>query len=350
MSKIIACETLEPQYKYATEEIVAVADKEWLSKGEPQVRRAALKIFNGSGIKTRSSAVPLDLVFKNLSFEEKNNIYIKEMIHMGEKVLRKALDKAQMAPKDIDVLITTSCTGFMIPSVDAYLVNLLGMKQDIIRLPVTEMGCAGGTSALIYADNFLKGNPNLKVAVVSVEIPSITFQLNDFSMENIVSTAIFADGASCVIFGESKECRPTIKATKMYHFPDADKLMGYHLTNTGLKIILDREVPAAIDSHFNNILYPFLEENHVTAEEIHHYLFHPGGKKIINRVDSIVSAMGKDISESKAILFERGNMSSSTILYILEKFMKKNISENELGYMLAFGPGFMAQSLLLEWK
>ncbi|MCB0347331.1 MAG: hypothetical protein KDD37_00775 [Bdellovibrionales bacterium] len=351
MTKILQVSTVKPKYKYHTAQIIEVADHLWLSKKDAKDRKMALKIFHGAEIDTRYSVAPLEEVFSKTSFEEKNNIYIKESIQLGVDVLKKALDASGLQPTDIDVIITTSCTGFMIPSVDAYMINQLKMRQDVHRLPVTEMGCAGGTSALIYANQYIKANPKLKVAIVSVEAPSLTFQHDDMSMENLVSTAIFADGAACVILsGDSSDLAPEIVDTSMYNFPDTTYLMGYHLQNSGLKIVLDRDIPDTIDSHFQNIFYPFLDKNKVNPKDIHHYMFHPGGKKIINSVDNFISQFGKDISISKNILKEHGNMSSATILHILEKFMTENKNKDDLGYMLAFGPGFMAQSLLLKWS
>ncbi len=350
MSKIIHVSTLKPKYRYSTDDIIAKAEELWLNHIDPVQKRVAIKLLKGAEINHRYAVAPLDVIFSDISFEKKNDIYIEAMIEMGTAVLKKALDESGIAASEIDTIITTSCTGFMIPSVDAYIVNRLGLKQHINRLPVTEMGCAGGTSALIYASNFIKANPKSKIAIISVETPSITFQKQDFSMENLVSTAIFADGASCAIVGDTDALRPSIVATEMYHFPDGEYLMGYQLKNSGLKIVLDRDVPEAITSHFPHIFHPFLERNAITPEEIQHYMFHPGGKKIINMVKDYIGRYGKDVSDSVDVLKEHGNMSSSTILHILDRFMKKDIAKGDKGYMLAFGPGFMAQSLLLEWK
>ena len=284
MSKIIHVSTLRPKYKYTTEEIIAAADERWLSKVSDRERRLAIKLFKGAEIEERYSVAGLDVVFGDLSFEEKNDLYREAMIELGTQVMDNALKESGIDPSEIDTIITTSCTGFMIPSVDAYIINNLGLNQGINRLPVTEMGCAGGTSGLIYASQFLKANPKAKIALVSVETPSLTFQKQDMSVENLVSTAIFADGASCVILGETELLRPEIIATDMYHFKDADHLMGYHLKNEGLKIILDRDVPNQIEEHFPNILLPFLKKNGFDPIDVDRYMFHPGGKKIINMV------------------------------------------------------------------
>lgn len=350
MAKIITTATVRPKYSYSTKEIVEAADRYWLAKSDKQTRIRAVKLIEAAEIKSRCAVVPLEVVFSDLSFEERNNIYMESMIEMGTAVLQKALDQSGIDPKEIDTIITTSCTGFMIPSVDAYIINRLGLKESINRLPITEMGCAGGATGLIYASKLMKAAPQGKIALISVETPSLTFQKNDLSMDNLVSTAIFADGASCVILGETDDLRPEIIATNSYHFPNAEHLMGYKLQNSGLKIVLDRDVPNSIAENFPHIFHPFLEENGITPEEISNYMFHPGGKKIIRMVEKYLSNYDKDVSDSVRVLQEYGNMSSSTIIYILDVFMKKNIAAGEKGYLLAFGPGFMAQSLLLEWK
>jgi len=216
------------------------------------------KIFEGAMVDKRYSIMDPIEVFTKTSFEERNDIYIGEVIDLGEKVLQKALEKAQWKPTDLDFIITVSCTGIMIPSLDAYLINTLKLRQDIVRLPVTEMGCAAGISGIIYAKNFLKANPGKRAAVIAVESPTATFQLDDFSMANIVSAAIFGDGAACVLMSSADEDEgPQIIAEEMYHFYDNTHMMGFKLTNSGLQMVLDIEVPDTIASHFPNIIHPF---------------------------------------------------------------------------------------------
>ena len=351
MSRIVHMEVLKPDYSYTTEEIIEAADKMWLSKVDKLTRAKALKIWRGAAIDRRYSAVPLDVVFSQLSFEEKNNIYKEKMIEYGKRILASTIENSGVDPKEIDYIITTSCTGFMIPSVDAYLVNELGLRQDVVRLPVTEMGCAGGTSALIYVNDFLKANPDKTAIVLAAEIPSITFLFDDLDAANLVSTAIFADGFACGVVKGGDGPGAHIIDTDMYHFHKGEYLMGFELVNSGLKIVLDRDVPTTIEGNFESIFLPFLKRNNLSIEDIDHYMFHPGGKKIINMVETYIADFGKDISESKWILQNHGNMSSATILHIFEKVSRERVIEKgEKGYMLAFGPGFMAQSVLLEWR
>jgi len=338
-----------PEYSRTTEEILPFLDA-WLYGQEERFIRKVKKIFENAAVDKRYSFMSPDEVFSNTSFEERNNIYIREGIKLGTKCLEEALQKSNWAPTDIDYIITVSCTGIMIPSLDAYLINKLKMRQDVIRLPVTEMGCVAGISGMIYAKNFLQANPGKRAAVISVESPTATFQLNDFSMANIVSAAIFGDGAACVLLSSDEADEgPEILAEEMYHFYDAEQLMGFKLTNTGLQMVLDVEVPNTIGAHFPNIIHPFLAKNNLEIQDIDHLIFHPGGKKIVQVIEELFGKLGKNIDDTKEILRLYGNMSSATVLYVLERFMERHPKKGEKGMMLSFGPGFTAQRILLQW-
>ena len=338
-----------PKYTRHTKDILPYVEL-WLEDQEDRFKRKVLKIFENAAVDKRYSIMSPEEVFSNTSFEEKNDIYTRESIKLAEASLTKALDKAKLKPTDIDYIITVSCTGIMIPSLDAYLINNLKMKQDIVRLPVTEMGCAAGVSGIIYAKNFLKANPNKRAAVIAVESPTATFQLDDYSMVNIVSAAIFGDGCASVILSSYEdEVGPEIKDEAMYHFYDANHMMGFKLRNTGLQMVLDQTVPQTIADHFPKIIHPFLEQNNLTIDEIDHLVFHPGGKKIVQTVEDLFGALGKNIDDTKEVLKLYGNMSSATVLDVLERFMDKNLPRGDKGIMLSFGPGFSAQRILLEW-
>ena len=338
-----------PKYSRTTEEIIPFLDS-WLSGQDERFIRKVKKIFEGAAVDKRYSIMdPID-VFTKTSFEERNDIYVREVIDLGEKVLEKALRKADWKPESLDYIITVSCTGIMIPSLDAYLINSLQLRQDIVRLPVTEMGCAAGISGIIYAKNFLKANPGKRAAVIAVESPTATFQLDDFSMANIVSAAIFGDGAACVLLSSHEEDHgPEIVADEMYHFYDNIHMMGFKLTNSGLQMVLDIEVPETIASHFQDIIHPFLEKNNLKMLDVNHLIFHPGGKKIVQTVETLFSDMEKNIDDTKEVLRLYGNMSSATVLYVLERIMDKKPKEGEIGLMLSFGPGFSAQRVLLRF-
>ncbi len=346
---ITSVATQLPSYTRTTEEIIPFL-KVWLSGQEERFQRKVIKLFENAGVDKRYSIMDAKEVFNKTSFEDKNEIYKRETIKLAEGALLKALKKAKFIPTDIDYIITVSCTGIMIPSVDAYLINKLEMKQDIVRLPVTEMGCVAGVSGMIYANNFLKANPNKRAAVIAVESPTSTFQLDDYSMVNIVSAAIFGDGCACTILSSYEdETGPKILDEAMYHFYNAEHMMGFELKNTGLQMVLDKEVPEKIAEHFPQIVHPFLERNDLKIEDVNNLIFHPGGKKIVQTVEELFGSLGKNIDNTKAVLKDYGNMSSATVLYVLERFMEQGVAQGEYGLMLSFGPGFTAQRILLKW-
>lgn len=348
-TRIVAVSKQLPKYCRETKEIIPLVDL-WLQNQEERFRRKVVKIFEGAAVDKRYSIMDPEEVFLATSFEDKNTIYARECKKLGIKVLENALSKASWSPESLDYIITVSCTGIMIPSLDAYLINELGLRQDVVRLPVTEMGCAAGVSGLIYAHNFLKSNPNKRIAIVAVESPTATFQLNDYSMANMVSAAIFGDGAACVLLSSEEDALgPKIIGEDMYHFKDTAHLMGFDLTNHGLKMILDPAVPETIASHFPAIVHPFLERYGSDISKVDHLIFHPGGKKIVQTVEALFGTLGKNIDDTRAVLKEYGNMSSATVLYVLERFMEKGIAPGEQGLVLSFGPGFSAQRVLLEW-
>lgn len=347
---IVAAAKALPEHFRTTEEIIPFVDA-WLSERDDRFRRKVLKIFEGAGVSCRYSIMDAEAVFTKTSMQEKNDLFATAAVDLGCKAMVNALEKADWNPTEIDMLITVSCTGIMIPSLDAYMINELGMAQDVLRLPVTEMGCAAGVSGVIYAHNFLKANPGKRAAVVAVESPTATFQHEDYSMANMVSAAIFGDGAACVLLSSEPDCQgPTIVGEGMYHFYNATHLMGFSLQNSGLQMILDPEVPNMIATHFADIVFPFLEKHGSSIERLDHLIFHPGGRKIVQTVDDLFGSLGKSIADTKAVLDLYGNMSSATVLYVLERFLDKPNMSGTQGLMLSFGPGFSAQRVLLEWK
>lgn len=347
--KIISVAKQLPDYSRDTADILPLLDG-WLDGHDERFVRKVKKIFEGAAVDKRYSIMEPSEVFTATSFEQKNDIYAREAINLGEKVLVKALENAGWNPDMLDYIITVSCTGIMIPSLDAYLINKLQLRQDIVRLPVTEMGCAAGVSGIIYAKNFLKANPGKRAAVIAVESPTATFQLDDYSMANIVSAAIFGDGAACALLSsDESDLGPEVIAEEMYHFYENEHMMGFKLTNSGLQMVLDVDVPDTIAAHFPDIIHPFLEKQQLEIADIDHLIFHPGGKKIIQLVEGLFADLGKNIEATKEILKLYGNMSSATVLYVLEDIIKNQPQPGEKGLMLSFGPGFSAQRVLLQW-
>ena len=347
--KILAVATVSPEHDYSTEEIRPYLEA-WLRDRNPAAAAAMEKISRSVQIDRRACALPLDAIFEERTFEERNDSYIECAVDLAGRAFEKALADSGVAAEEIDFIVTTSCTGFMIPSLDAHLANRFGMKRDLQRLPVLQMGCAGGTAGLIYATDYLKAHPEHKVAVIACELPSLTLQLGDCSMANVVSAALFADGAACVILGATDAVGPVIVDKQMTHIHDTAGVMGYRLTNGGLKIVLEKEVPDVIGENLEQIIEPFLARNDVGIEAVGDMIFHPGSVKILERTETLLAPYGKHVEDSKAVLRRHGNMSSATVLFILGRVFERAHAAGDRGLMLSFGPGFMGHTLLLEWR
>lgn len=344
-SRITTISTLLPEYSYSHDRQIE-AYKKWVSSKSTSFQQRALKIFDTVSIKNKHIIAPIEVIFSKRSFEESNNLYVQKAVELGTECLKNALSKANLDPKDIDYLITTSCTGFMIPSFDAFVINNLGLKDQVKRLPITELGCCAGASALIYASDFLKAYPDKKVAVITLEFPSNTIRLDDLSIENIVGTALFSDGVSCSIL-ETKGSGPKIIDTEMYHMNGSTDILGYNLTNQGLRMNLSKKLPNIIKENFEEVASNFLNKNNLEIKDIDDFLIHPGGVKIIDNIEGVLAKYDKNLSDSRYIMKQYGNMSSSTILFILDRYLNKSPTGKNV-YVLSFGPGLSAHQLLLK--
>ncbi len=347
--KIISIASVLPAYRYHLDEVLSYAQL-WVSEQAPQFKAKVKRIFTQAKVDYRHTVIPLEQIFAPMTLDEKNRIYQSQIIDLSEKALIEALRRANLNASDIDCLITTSCTGHMSPSLEAHLINRLNMKPIVQRLPVMEMGCIGGIAGLIYAENYLRAYPEKYVALISAELSSVTFQRDDFSWANIISAAIFGDGAACAILGPTTQLRPCLKGSLMYHFPETIDLLGFNLSSTGFRMVLDPDLPDHIQSHFEDFTDPLLSQFGITLDDIHHFIVHPGGIKILQNIAKQLPDSNNALHASTETFRELGNLSSATVLFILERILKKPIEPQSLGLMMGFGPGLTAGSILLEWQ
>lgn len=320
----------------------------WLSSQDRGVQVKGQRILRNAGVEARHSFLTLEEIFTPCSLTESMSRYRENAKEIGEQVLREGLEQAGVAPSEVDVLITTSCTGYMIPSVDAYLVERLGMRPDVVRLPVTEMGCAAGASALVYASEMLQGRPGRTAAVVNLEFPTNTMQHNDFSMDNIVGTALFSDGAACSVLRCENEPGPVrIVDWAMHQVEETTAILGYQLTDTGFKMNLAPTLPEVIGEHFEDATSRMLRRNGLTLNRMSNFVIHPGGVKILDRIGELLEQHGGDVRLSREVMRRYGNMSSSTVIFILDALLR-DLSKPGPTLLMSFGPGFGAHQLLLD--
>ena len=337
-------ETLLPDNAYTYEDLVPYF-KKWVDPKGESFSSKAMKILEGAGIKKRHTIATIETLFSKRTLEEVNGLYREKAIELGQKILLNALKSSNTDPKDIDCLITTSCTGFMIPSINAYIANNLDMRSDVRHIPVTEVGCTAGATALIYAYDYLRAYPENKVAIINLEFPSNTIQLDDFAWDNIVGTALFGDGVSCAIVS-NKKGPIEIKDVLSFHLPDTIDLLGYNLTTSGLKMNLSKDLPNAVEGLFTPVISDFLTKNEMKMSDIGTYLVHPGGIRILDKIEESLQEFGKDVSISRDVMKMHGNLSSATLLFIAKEYLERNKDAEENLILLSFGPGFSAHTLL----
>jgi alkylresorcinol/alkylpyrone synthase len=257
-----------------------------------------------------------------------------------------------MRPDEIDLIITVSCTGFMIPSLDAHLINRMGFRSNVRRMPFTELGCAAGAMAIGRASDYLQAYPGGNVLVISVELPSLTFQRKDISQANLISSILFGDGAAAVIISsKQKGSNPRILASETYTFPDSLDAMGFDLKDSGFHILLSKDVPEMIGAKIEGLVDGFLARHGQSRETIRGWILHPGGSRLLGNVEIALGLTKCQTQPSWDILGNVGNLSSATILFILQEWLEKRpLKKDDIALAAAFGPGFSAEFLLLQWN
>src|SRR5271169_1688648 len=311
---------------------------------------AMMSIVDNAAVHQRHAIFPIDYTIEPRPLSQTNNEYIEHAIKLGREATERCLSRAQLGPEDIDLIITVSCTGFMIPSLDAPLIHLMGFRSDIRRMPFTELGCAAGAMALSRAADYLQANPGKNVLILAVELPSLTFQRKDISQANLISSILFGDGAAAVIISGKSMPGPKILVSETYTFPDSLGAMGFDLRDSGFHILLDKGVPEMIGAKIKALVDGFLGRHGLTQQDIKGWILHPGGARLLGNVEIALGLTKCQTQPSWDILGNVGNLSSATILFILQEWLEKRpLRPGDYAMAAAFGPGFSAEFLLLQW-
>lgn len=311
---------------------------------------AMMTLIDNAQVHQRHAIFPVDYIVQPRSLAQTSLEYQEHAVCLGRRAAAECLAKSGLTPSDIDMIITVSCTGFMIPSLDAHLINLMGFRSNVRRLPVTELGCAAGAMALTRAWEFLRAFPGGNVLIVSVELPTLTFQGGDVSQANLISSVLFGDGAAAAIVTGRPAAGPQIVDAETYTFPQSLDAMGFDLRDSGFHIVLSKDVPQMIREKIRTIVDDFLDRSGLTREGIAAFILHPGGQKLLSYIEQELGLCRRDTQFSWDVLSEYGNLSSATILFILHAWLtRKRLNSGDYGLAAAFGPGFSAEVLLLRW-
>jgi alkylresorcinol/alkylpyrone synthase len=349
MPIILSVERFLPPYRFEQPEVTRWV-RAWLEERADGAARL-LSVYETAGVQRRASVVPIEQVFFPGDFEAQNDLYCDAARRAAVPLAEKTLAGAGLRPQDVDCVVSVSCTGFMIPALDA-----LGLGPRLVRLPVTESGCAGGVVALARAADYLAAHPEGAALVLAMELSSLTFQRWDRSNTNVVSTAIFGDGGAAVALVGAKHPlaasrgRARILDCESRFFPGTTHLMGFRLRNQGLQIVLDRGLAPFVRRELVPALDAFLAPRGLVRGDISRWILHPGGRRIVEVMTEELELAPADLAPTEKVLAEHGNMSSVTVLFVLDELLRcVRPARGERGVMGAFGPGFCAELALLEF-
>ncbi len=310
-----------------------------------------LSVFDNSQIATRYFSKPLKWFEQTHSLSEKNQAYIESSTALCVRASQKLFKKSGLRAEEIDYIIYVNTTGLATPSIDARLINLLGLRQNIRRLPIWGLGCAGGAAGLSHGYHHLLGHPREKVLLIACELCGLTFLRDDFSKSNLVATALFGEGAAAVLItgADINHEGLDIVATNSRFFPDSLDVMGWNILDSGLQVIFAKQIPEIIEKHANSDLSSFLKEQGLELSDVSRFLFHPGGAKVIEAYQKALGLTNGHLVLSSDILSKYGNMSSVTVLFVLEEYIDRfGFNNDGYGLISALGPGFSSESLLLK--
>lgn len=361
MPTIVSVKKETPPYHMTQQETKELVSQ-LFSASSSHIERL-INVFDHSEIATRQFMSPKKWYLEQHTFAEKNALYVESAVKLGTKAVESCVNAANeygaFSLEDIDALIYISSSGISTPTIDAKIMNELSFSSHMKRIPLWGLGCAGGAAGLSRAFDYCQAYPHAKVLVLCVEFCSLTFNRDDRSKSNIVGTSLFGDGVACaLITGDQIEFHrhheqkslPYIKEVQSTFMPNSEDIMGWDLQEDGLHVIFSRDIPSVVEKWLKPNVDEFLKAQKVISTDVSAFVAHPGGKKVLTAYEQALGFSKKMTEIPREILLKHGNMSSPTLLYVLEEFMKQRFAHGDIGLATALGPGFCSELLLLEWR
>ena len=326
--------------------ITATVDELWGALGRARGRRMP-KLQADEGARTRYFAQPLTSLMERRTQSQQTDAYLEHARVLARRVCCTALERSGVAPADIGLVVGVSCTGVVLPSLDAELIPVLGLRSDVARLPITELGCGGGVAGLARGLDYVRAYQQRSVLLFAVEIPSLTFQPDDHSVDNLVAAMVFADGAGAVVL-RAGDGPPgwTLEHSGTVLVPEGARHLGYELRDGGLRVILSRELPGVVEAHLRGAVDTFLEEAGLSLADLDAVAAHPGGPRIVDAIERALDLQPDALATSRTVFAGNGNASSAGIFFVLEEMQRFGTRDRVLA--IAFGPGLSIELALMR--
>jgi alkylresorcinol/alkylpyrone synthase len=324
--------------------------------GDAAAERLLRRVHANAGVDSRSLVLPLDAYRELDGFTDANNRWIDAAVDLGGRAVLDAVSTAGLRPIDVDVLMTTTVTGVAAPSLDARLVQPLGLRSDVKRMPLFGLGCVAGAAGTARLHDYLVGHPDDVAVLLAVELCSLTLQRDDTSAAHLVASGLFGDGAAAVVMVGARRAAdlglagPRVVASRSRFYPDTSRVMGWDVGGSGLRIVLSAGVADVVTAHLGDDMKGFLDDHDLDVAGVQHWIAHPGGPKVI---DAVTASLGLDddaLAPTRRSLAAIGNLSSASVLHVLADVLDAHpAGTGEPVVMLAMGPGFCSELVLLEW-
>lgn len=326
--------------------VTATVDEVWDALGRARGRRLP-KLQADDGARTRYFAQPLSSLMQRRTQSQQTDAYLEHARALARRVCCTAMERSGLAPEDIGLVIGVSCTGVVLPSLDAELIPLIGLRPDTARLPITELGCGAGVAGLARGLDYVRAYPHRNVLLFAVEIPSLTFQPDDHSVDNLVAALVFADGAGAVVL-RAADGRPgwTLEQCGTVLVPEGARHLGYELRDGGLRVILSRELPDVVEAQLRGAVDTFLGQAGLCVADIDAVAAHPGGPRIVDAIEAALELDPTALATSRAVFAGNGNASSAGIFFVLEELQRVGTAGRMLA--IALGPGLSIELALMR--
>jgi alkylresorcinol/alkylpyrone synthase len=318
--------------------------------GGPEFRRFALS----SGVEFRNTALPLSRYSQLSGFTEANDAYVEIALDLAEQAFLAALDEAKVKPSEVDIVFSTTVTGLAVPTLEARLAARVGLRQDVKRVPLFGLGCVAGAAGTARMHDYLRAFPDQVAALLAVELCSLTIQRKDNSVANLVATSLFGDGAAAVIAKGANRAAagrpgPRVLATRSRIYPDTEEVMGWRIGSEGFRIVLSVDVATVTEKYLGDDVRGFLADHGLTPEDVSTWVCHPGGPRVIEAVENVLDLPGNALDHTRNSLRNNGNLSSVSVLDVLRANIADPPPAGSFGLMIAMGPAFCSELVLLAW-